>query len=297
MIINQGALTALYTGFKTHFQQGLGMQEAMYQPYVTEVPSTTKEEEYGWLGKLPNMREWVGDRVLHGLALHGYSIRNKSFEMTVEVDKDDIDDDRLGVYAPMFQAMGEASAAHPNQMVFGALKDGFTAKGYDGQYFFDSDHPVIGADGVTESQSNVQAGAGAPWYLLSLSRALKPIILQKRKNYDFQAMTSPDSERVFMRKSFVYGVDARLNVGYSLWQLAFGSKDTLNATNFNAAYNAMMGRTGDHGRPLGVVPTHLVVPPSLREEAAEIVTAERLASGATNVNKGLVQVAVVPWLA
>lgn len=298
MIINQGSLTALYTGFKTHFRQGLGMQEPQYAPFVTEVPSTTREEEYGWLGKMPNMREWVGDRVLHGLALHGYAIRNKTFEMTVEVSKDDINDDRLGVYAPMFTAMGEASAAHPNQMVFGALKDGFTAKGYDGQYFFDADHPVVAADGVTvESQSNLQAGAGTPWYLLSLNRSIRPLILQKRQDYTFQSMTAPDSEHVFMRRSYVYGVDARLNVGYSLWQLAHASHADLDAASFNVAYDAMVGRTGDYGRPLGIMPTHLVVPPTLRTKADEVVRVQRLASGADNPNHNLVQAVVVPWLA
>lgn len=296
MIINKATLTALGTGFKTHFQSGLGMHEPMYRPFVTEVTSTTSKEEYGWLGKMPRMREWIGDRVLHGLALHGYTIKNRKFELTVEVSRDDIDDDNLGVYAPMFQEMGESTAAHPNELVFGLIKEGLTTKCYDGQYYFDADHPVIGADGATESQSNLQAGAGAPWYLMALSRAIKPVIFQKRRDYQFRSLTDLDSERVFMTDTFVYGTDARLNVGFSLWQLAYASQGDLDAANFNAAYAAMMGRTGDHGRPLGIMPTHLVVPPSLREAAQEIVGVERLANGATNPNKGLVQVVVVPWL-
>lgn len=297
MIINKSSLSSLGTGFKAHFQQGLGMHEGQYKPFVTEVTSTTGTEEYGWLGKMPRMREWIGDRVLNGLALHGYTIRNRKFELTVEVGRDDIEDDNLGVYAPMFQEMGESAAAHPNELVFGLLKAAFATKCYDGQYFFDADHPVLDAAGQAQSQSNVQSGSGAPWFLMALNRAIKPVLFQKRRDYSFRTLTDLDSERVFMRDAFVYGVDARLNVGFGLWQLAYASKDTLSAANFDAAYAAMMGRTGDFGRPLGITPTHLVVPPSLRTDAQEIIAVERLANGATNPNKGLVQVVVVPWLA
>jgi phage major head subunit gpT-like protein len=54
---------------------------------------------------------------------------------------------------------------------------------------------------------------------------------------------------------------------------------------------------GDHARPLGIRPTHLVVPPSLEGQALEILNAERDAAGATNVYKGTAQLIVCPWLA
>ena len=72
--------------------------------------------------------------------------------------------------------------------------------------------------------SNVQAGAGNPWFLLDLRRPLKPLILQKRRGYEFKSMTKMDDENVFMRDEYRYGIDARLNVGFAFWQQAFGSK-------------------------------------------------------------------------
>ena len=33
----------------------------------------------------------------------------------------------------------------------------------------------------------------------------------------------PGDDNVFFKKEFIYGVDARCNAGYGLWQLAFGS--------------------------------------------------------------------------
>ena len=102
---------------------------------------------------------------------------------------------------------------------------------------------------------------------------------------------------MYTRKEFVYGVDARLNVGFGLWQLAYASKQTLDADNFNAAYEAMQGLKGDNERPLNIRPKLLVVPPSLRAVALEVVKAERNAAGATNINRDVVDVLVTPWLA
>ena len=95
----------------------------------------------------------------------------------------------------------------------------------------------------------------------------------------------------------MYGVDCRDNVGYGLWQLCWGSKQTLDAAHYKTARESMLGMKGDHGRPLGIRPTHLLVPPSLEGQALEILNAERNAAGATNVYKGTAQLLVCPWLA
>ena len=65
----------------------------------------------------------------------------------------------------------------------------------------------------------------------------------------------------------------------------------------SSATRAAIRLLGDHGRPLGVMPTHLVVPPALREAGLEILNAERDAAGATNVWRGAATLLVVPWLA
>lgn len=61
------------------------------------------------------------------------------------------------------------------------------------------------------------------WYLLCTKRAVKPIILQMRRELTFSALEE-NSERGFMHREFLYGADARYNVGFGLWQLAFGSQ-------------------------------------------------------------------------
>lgn len=297
MIINRSNLGLLFTGFKASFQNAFAGVTPDFNPFVLEVPSTTSQEVYAWLGQTTGFREWIGDRVIQNLKSHDYTIKNKTFENTVGVSREAIEDDSYGVYSPLMAQLGQDAATHPAHLLYELLKNGFTQPCYDGQYFFDTDHPVVDANGVEQSVSNSGGGSGAPWFLLDTSRIMKPLILQKRKNYNFVNLDGEKDENVFMRKEYVYGVDARLNVGYGLWQLAYGSKQTLDATAFNAAYAAMMGLKGDKGKPLGVKPTLLVCGPTHRAVALEVVKAERAANGATNINRDAVDVLVTPYLA
>lgn len=299
MIINKANLKTLFVAFKAAFQGGFAGVTPIYSRIALTVPSSTGSEEYAWLGQFPGMREWLGDRVINGVLVHGYTIKNRSFELTVGVPRESIDDDQYGVFTPMMTEMGRVTAEHPDKLVFELIKAGTTTLCYDGQNFFDTDHPVLDEAGVEQSQSNWDnnSGSGTPWYLLDTSRAIKPVIFQERKRPQFVPMTDEDDENVFMRKEYLYGVDSRCNVGFGLWQLAYGSRKALDETNLVAAYTAMTARKGDHGRPLGVKPTVLLVPPSLEWAARKLVNATTLANGADNVLKGVVTVEVSPFLA
>lgn len=299
MLINASNLTTLFVAFKAAFAGGFGQAKPQFGMVATTVPSTTGSEEYGWLGSFPNMREWVGDRVINGAKSHGYSIRNKQYELTVAVPRPSIEDDQYGIYKPMMTEMGSASAGHPDQLVFNLIGAGASTLCYDGQYFFDTDHPVLDATGTPQSQANWDnnSGSGTAWYLLDCSRSLKPVIFQSRKAPKFVAKTAETDDNVFHANEYVYGVDSRCNVGFGFWQLAYGSRKTLDETNLIAAFVAMTERKGDYARPLGIRPTVLLVPPSLEWAARKLVNATTLASGADNVLKGLVEVVSAPWLA
>ncbi|MGO1072568.1 Mu-like prophage major head subunit gpT family protein [Lysobacter sp. CA199] len=297
MILNRNNLSILYRAFSTAFQTGFAGYESQWKIVATEIPSSTSENVYGWLGQIPRMREWIGDRVIKNLALHEYAIRNKTFENTVGVPREDIEDDQYGTYAPLVQELGRTAAEHPDELTFALLKNGFNQACYDGQYFFDTDHPVLDEQGATISVSNFGGGSGKAWILIDDTRAIKPLIFQRRRAANFVAKTQLNDDNVFFGNEFVYGVDARWNVGFGLWQLAYGSKQDLTPENFEAALAAMTDMKGDHGRGLGIKPRKLLVPASLRAAAQKIAKAENDAAGATNINKDVVEVVVVPWLA
>lgn len=299
MEITGATLATLGVGFKTNYQAGFDEVGPSWQKIAEEIGSTTASNEYGWLGEWPSLRPWIGDRLVKALSGHSYTIKNKEFESTVGVRKPHIEDDNLGVYSARFKAMGRASARWPDELVWPALPAGFNAACYDGQSFFDTDHPVGDpAEGNVKTVSNMQGGAGDPWFLLDTSQALMPIILQMRKKPVFNQMTDPNSsERVFMKNEFIYGVDARANVGYGFWQMAFASKAELNEDNFKAAYEAMTSLENDQGGKLAIKPTLLVVGSSNQWKAAELLEQTRKANGEDNILKGKVDGFVSPYLA
>lgn len=295
LIINRSNLAILSQAFNAAFKGSFTLAKPMWDQVAMKVPSTTGEEKYGWLGATTRFREWLGDRVYQNLKQHDYSIKNKTFENTVAVPREAVEDDQYGVYTPLMQQLGQDAALHPDELIFALIASGFTTLCYDGQYFFDVDHPV-GPNDAPASVSNFGGGAGTAWYLLDTTKAIKPFILQMRRDYAFINKTSLDDDNVIDRNEFVYGVDGRLNVGFGLWQMAYASKQTLDATNYGAARSAMMGFKTDGGKPLAITPSVLLVPPSLEKQALEVVQTQRLANGADNVYQNTARVVVCPWL-
>lgn len=297
MIINEQNLGIAFKGFKALYTTEFEAAVADWDKVAMKVPSSGRDTTYAWLGQFPQFREWVsGARQLKELAAHGFTIENVKFESTVKIPRDDFSDDQYGAFGKMFQEMGLAAKKHPDELVFALLKNGFTETCFDGQYFFDTDHPYQPdpAQPAT-SVSNMQAGTGAPWFLLDGTRPLKPLIFQVREDYDLQSMTRPEEGHVFMNDEYVYGIRARVNAGFGVWQLAFGSKAALTPANYAAARTAMQGFRGDRGRILGVKPNLLVVPPAHEEAARKIVAATNDA-GASNPWAGTAEVVVTPYL-
>lgn len=284
---------ALFVGFGKNFKDGLAKAPSQFSKIATVVKSTTASNTYAWLGQMPKLTEWIGKRTITAIQSHGYSIVNKSWANGVEIKRTDIEDDNVGVYSPLIEELGRSAGEQPDELVFGALKAGFTTACYDGQYFFDTDHPVgANVDGTSPtSVSNItDDGTGVTaenaWYLLDCSRALKPIIFQERKAPIPAQMTYANSEKVFMEDVLTYGVDSRCNVGYGFWQMAHAVKGKLTAENLWKAIKAMRAVRGDGDKRLGIRPTTLVVPTALQEEAVKLLERElRVENGAAVDNE------------
>jgi phage major head subunit gpT-like protein len=301
MILNEQNLALAFKGFKAIYTDAYNQTPVFWDKLAMEVSSGARDESYGWLGQFPQLREWLdGERVVRQLAAHGFTIVNRKFESTVEISRDDFSDDRYGVFKPMFAEMGHLARQHPDQLIFSLIAGGFTTLCYDGQNFFDTDHPVPNpADpegGAPVSKSNFEAGAGPAWFLFDTSRTVKPFIWQVRERYEFEQLTDPKNYRVFMTDNYLYGVRARVNAGYGLWQLAFASKQALNSDTYAAARRQMMTIRGDRGRLLGVNPNVMVVPAALEVEARKVLTTQNNDNGASNPWQSTAQLIVCPYL-
>lgn len=154
MIINSGTIREAFQSFNTVFNKAFHEMEAQYPRVAMEVPSETRDENYAWLGAVPSMREWIGDREIKNLAAYGYTIRNKDFEATVTVPRNDLEDDCIGVYKPVFQDLAYSARKHPDKLVFGLFPRSFTEKCFDGKPFISDDHTPAFAGHKAKAQSN-----------------------------------------------------------------------------------------------------------------------------------------------
>jgi len=292
MILNASSLAILAQAVVMRFNQGLGRSITPWDFLAMTVPSTTGENIYPYLKEFGFIREWVGDREIQNIAKGDFKIGNKTFEQTHGIPREAVADDTYGLYGPMFEQTGQNVASFPAEQVFSLLKAGFTTLGPDGQYFFDTDHPV--ASGVV---SNHMGGSGEPWYIVDASKVFKPLIWQPRQSFDLVRLFDPTDANVFFKKQFIWGVDGRAGVGFSpFWQLAFASKQTLDDTNVTAALTAISVQRGETGKPLGAMGTHFVCGPTIGESARRLFTNARLANGADNPLLNRLQVVVAPEL-
>lgn len=154
MIVNAAALTNIFVNLKTTFNKAFEAAPSFWQKVAMLVPSTSRTNDYKWLANFPRMRKWVGDKTVKALAAFNYTVTNDDWEATVEVDRNDIEDDELGIYAPQAQGAGFSAKQLPDEIVADLVNGAFANKCYDGQYFIDTDHPVTDKAGVVQSVSN-----------------------------------------------------------------------------------------------------------------------------------------------
>jgi phage major head subunit gpT-like protein len=154
MLVNKSALDSIFTGLKTIFNNTLKAEPGTWQATAMEVQSTGAGEDYAWLSRFPKMRKWVGEKFVKALEAGKYYKKNEDWETTIGVLRNDIEDDRLGIYNTQAMGAGE-SAGELRDIIVDDLKNtAFASECMDGQFFYDTDHPLKTSDGVASSVSN-----------------------------------------------------------------------------------------------------------------------------------------------
>ncbi len=141
MIINKTNIKGFFVNLRLTFQDALKRAPAQWEKVAMKTPSNTKSEDYNWFNDFPAMRLWIGEKKVKLLAASRYTIVNNDWETTIEVDRNDLEDDNTGQYALKARSAGESAADLPGNIVFDLVNNGFKNTCFDGQYFFDSDHP------------------------------------------------------------------------------------------------------------------------------------------------------------
>ena len=195
------------------------------------MPSGSGQNDYSWLSRFPRMRKWIGDKTVKALEAFKYTIVNDDWEATVEVDRNDLEDDTIGIYEPQAREAGWSAKQLPDEIDADLKNNSFTNECYDGQYFYDTDHSVAGSSVSNKGTAALSAATTA---------------------------------------------------------LAIAS--------YGAARTAIMSFKDDEGRPLGLIPDLLEVPPALEATARLLCENEKLTDESPNPYKGTAEVLVNPRL-
>lgn len=146
---------AIMGGF---FQRYDAAVSGLVSALAMKFDSDQGSEEYGWLGQVPQMREWVGGRHAKGLRDNGFTIKNKTFESTLKIPLDDIRRDKTGQIMVRVGEMAEKGADLPLNLLTTLIEGGLSGQCYDGQFFFDTDHEE-GNSGVQSNKITVDISA------------------------------------------------------------------------------------------------------------------------------------------
>jgi phage major head subunit gpT-like protein len=161
MLVNKATIAAVFLTLKTTFNNAFDAAPSQWAQTAMLVPSGSSQNDYTWLSKFPMMRKWIGDKVLKALEAFKYTVVNDDWEATVEVDRNDIEDDNLGIYAPQAQMAGYSARQLPDIIVSGLKNNAFANLCYDGQYFYDTDHSVAGASVTNHGTAALSAATAA----------------------------------------------------------------------------------------------------------------------------------------
>lgn len=112
--------------------------------FQTDQPS----EEYRWLGMPPSMREWVGGRQAKRLRDQGMIIRNKKYEASLEIPRDDLRRDKTGQIMVRVDELADRAAEHWAKLLTQLIVDNGNA--YDSIAFFGDAH----TEGLSGTQDN-----------------------------------------------------------------------------------------------------------------------------------------------
>jgi phage major head subunit gpT-like protein len=135
------------------------MEDALGDDWTGQIANPTpfasdqESETYAWLSEVPKLREWLGGRQAVGLSESGFTIRNRKFESTIEIAVDWMRRDKTGQIRQRINELADADRAHWAELLTDLIIAAEDTVCYDGQYFFDSDHPDP-SQGTSATQSN-----------------------------------------------------------------------------------------------------------------------------------------------
>jgi phage major head subunit gpT-like protein len=158
--ITQPNLAWLFNAWNLAFQAGYKTPAIWWPKVATKRPSTTQQETYAWASRVAQLREWgnapqvpaaggaattpVGgaERLMRSVGTYTFTVGNRDFESTIEIDRNRILDDTFGIFDFPMRDLGRAAAKFPDVLVLDVMVNGQIKPCYDQQNFFSNTHPI-----------------------------------------------------------------------------------------------------------------------------------------------------------
>mgnify|MGYP003145813284 CR=1 FL=1 len=155
-------LVTLEKGLKAEFNRAYASM-AFTDPYArlaaslsTVVKSNANNHKYGFLGDVPVIKEWLGDKTYGILEDYDYTITNKDWYTGIGIDRNEIEDDQMGMVATRIQMMAQRIKAYQGELVANLIINGTTNLAYDATAFFANrtapNDNLLGGTGTTLAQ-------------------------------------------------------------------------------------------------------------------------------------------------
>lgn len=155
-------INSMFTAYSLLWKQGYGSAEAWAPKLATILPPANAESiTNGWQDKIPKFREWLGPRLVHNVSARGRVMTAKTYELTMGIDKERVEDDTYGLFSQWAVDLGVQAVKKQDELV--ALKMQENPACFDGLSFFNDAHP-----------EDIDAGVGAGSYDNDLALALTP---------------------------------------------------------------------------------------------------------------------------
>lgn len=134
-------LALIFQGARAKYDQGVAQAKTPLMDVLVEtVTSSTREQIYGFLDRVPKLRKWLGERRVNNIVAQAYKLTNEKYEDTIGIKREDIEDDLIGLYSQRFARLGQQTKKWPEYLVRDKLQAGKAEVCFDGKMFFAADH-------------------------------------------------------------------------------------------------------------------------------------------------------------
>lgn len=146
MAIKSTGLTT--KGIRGEFFMTLKQTPTVWPRLTTRMGSDSDFESHKFLGAVAMPREWTGPRKATGLITEGYNIVNKKYESTIEVHRDELEDEKVDQIMIRVRELAQRAAQHKDNLLASLIEA--NPNSYDQVAFFSSAH-VSGSSGTQDN--------------------------------------------------------------------------------------------------------------------------------------------------